>query len=312
MSGAYVRDFSSFTRSILLFCLLLIPQAVSGQSSVTDDTGATFTVDSAPQRIVSLIPSNTELLFAVGAGSSVVGVTNYCDYPPEARKIEKVGDLTAMSLEKVVALDPELVLATKGNSKELVFSLRALGVRVFVLDPQTIEEVLDATGKVGALTGRSEAARALVDGYRQRLAHVADRIDELTESERPSVFVGSPFRDENWTPGPETYTSAVIRRAGGRNIADDLAPRTWAVYNLENIVSKNPQVLLSTLDVGQDPAETRTRYLERAKSLEGWRDLDAVRNERVVLIPGNWLLRPAPRLIQAIETLASALHPNLF
>ncbi len=307
-----MRDFSSFSRSILLFCLLLIPQAVSGQTSVTDVTGTTFTVGSTPQRIVSLIPSNTELLFAVGAGSSVVGVTNYCDYPPEARKIEKVGDLTAMSLEKVVALDPELVLATKGNSKELVFSLRALGVRVFVLDPQTIEEVLDAIGKVGALTGRSEASRALVDSYRQRLAHVADRIDELTESERPTVFVGSPFRDENWTPGPETYTSAVIRRAGGRNIADDLAPRTWAVYNLENIVSKDPQVLLSTLGVGQDPSETRTRFLERAKSLEGWRDLDAIRNERVVLIPENWLLRPAPRLFQAIETLASALHPNLF
>ena len=307
-----MRDFSSFSRSILLFCLLLIPQAVSGQTSVTDVTGTTFAVGSTPQRIVSLIPSNTELLFAVGAGSSVVGVTNYCDYPPEARKIEKVGDLTAMSLEKVVALDPELVLATKGNSKELVISLRALGVRVFVLDPQTIEEVLDAIGKVGALTGRSEAARALVDSYRQRLAHVADRIDELTESERPTVFVGSPFRDENWTPGPETYTSAVIRRAGGRNIADDLAPRTWAVYNLENIVSKDPQVLLSTLGVGQDPSETRTRFLERAKSLEGWRDLDAIRNERVVLIPENWLLRPAPRLFQAIETLASALHPNLF
>ena len=307
-----MRVFSSFARSILLFFLLLIPRAVSGQASVTDDTGTTFTVGNTPQRIVSLIPSNTELLFAVGAGSSVVGVTNYCDYPPEARKIEKVGDLTAMSLEKVVALDPELVLASKGNSKELVFSLRALGVPVFVLDPQTIEEVLDAVGKVGTLTGRAEAARTLVDGYRQRLALVAERIGDLPENERPRIFVGSPFRDENWTPGPETYTSAVIRRAGGRNIADDLAPRTWAVYNLEHIVSKNPQVLLSTLGAGQDPVETRTRYLERARSLKGWRDLDAVRNERIVLIPENWLLRPAPRLFQAIETLASALHPNLF
>ena len=307
-----MRDYSSFARSILLFCLLLIPRAVSGQASVTDDTGTTFTVGNTPQRIVSLIPSNTELLFAVGAGSSVVGVTNYCDYPAEALKIEKVGDLTAMSLEKVVALDPELVLASKGNSKELVFSLRALGVPVFVLDPQTIEEVLDAVGKVGTLTGRAEAARTLVDGYRQRLALVAERIGDLPENERPRIFVGSPFRDENWTPGPETYTSAVIRRAGGRNIADDLAPRTWAVYNLEHIVSKNPQVLLSTLGAGQDPVETRTRYLERARSLKGWRDLDAVRNERIVLIPENWLLRPAPRLFQAIETLASALHPNLF
>ena len=312
MSGAIVRYVSSFPRSILLLCLLLIPRTAAGQVTATDAIGSTVTVQGIPQRIVSLIPSNTEVVFAVGAGSSVVGVTNYCDFPPEARAIEKIGDLTAMSLEKIVALDPDLVLASKGNSRELVYSLKALDIPVFVLDPQTIEEILDDVGTVGALVGREEAARELLDGYRKRLATVADRIGNLSESEHPTVFVGSPFRDENWTPGPETYTSAVIRRAGGRNVADDLAPRTWAVYNLENIVSKNPQVLLSTLGEGQDPEEATQRFLERAKALKGWRDLDAVRNERVVLIPENWLLRPAPRLFDAIETLAGALHPNLF
>lgn len=280
--------------------------------SETDVAGTTVTVHSVPQRIVSLIPGNTELLFAVGAGRSVVGVTNYCDYPPEAGEIAKIGDLTAMSLEKIVDLDPDLVLASTGNSRELIFSLRALDVPVFVIDPQSVEEVLDAIATVGRLAGREEAARELLAGYRQRLAAVSDRVGELAESERPSVFVGSPFRDENWTPGPETFVSAVIRRAGGRNVADDLAPRTWAVYNLEHIVSRNPQVLLSTLGEGQDPEDTTKRYLERAKALKGWQDLDAVRDERVVLIPENWLLRPAPRLIRAIETLAAALHPNLF
>ena len=140
-----------------------------------------------------------------------------------------------MSLEKIVALDPDLVLASTGNSRELIFSLRALDVPVFVIDPQSVEEVLDAIATVGRLAGREEAARELLAGYRQRLAAVSDRVGELAESERPSVFVGSPFRDENWTPGPETFVSAVIRRAGGRNVADDLAPRTWAVYNLEHI-----------------------------------------------------------------------------
>lgn len=290
----------------------MIPRAVSGQVSETDVAGTTVTVHSVPQRIVSLIPGNTELLFAVGAGRSVVGVTNYCDYPPEAGEIAKIGDLTAMSLEKIVALDPDLVLASTGNSRELIFSLRALDVPVFVIDPQSVEEVLDAIATVGRLAGREEAARELLAGYRQRLAAVSDRVGELAESERPSVFVGSPFRDENWTPGPETFVSAVIRRAGGRNVADDLAPRTWAVYNLEHIVSRNPQVLLSTLGEGQDPEESTKRYLERAKALKGWQDLDAVRDGRVVLIPENWLLRPAPRLIRAIETLAAALHPKLF
>lgn len=307
-----MRYVSRFPRSVLLLCFLLISRVAAGQVTVTDAIGSTITIHGTPERIVSLIPSHTELLFSVGAGSSVVGVTTYCDYPPEAREIEKIGDVTAMSLEKIVALDPDLVLASKGNARELIYSLKALNVPVFVLDPQSIEEVLDSIGTVGRLTGREEASRELLDGYRQRLARVAERIGGLTESERPTIFVGSPFRDENWTPGPETYTSAVIRRAGGRNVADDLAPGTWAVYNLENIVSKDPQVLLSTLGEGQDAEEVRARFLERAKSLKGWQNLDAVRNERVVLIPENWLLRPAPRLFLAIETLAAALHPNLF
>ena len=312
MPRTNARYVSSFPRCILLLSLILIPRTVSGQASATDVVGTTVTVQRIPQRIISLIPSNTELLFAIGAGNSVVGVTNYCDYPPEAGGIDKIGDVTSMSLEKIVALDPDLVLASRGNNKELVYSLKALDVPVFVLDPQSIEEVLEAIGTVGKLAGREEAARELLDGYRQRLTAVADRIGDLSESERPSVFVGSPFRDENWTPGPGTYTSAVIRRAGGRNVADDLPPRTWSVYSLENIISKNPQVLLSTLREGEDPVETTKKYLERAKSLDGWRDLDAVRNERVVLIPENWLIRPAPRLLDAIETLAGALHPNLF
>lgn len=311
-SGTNVRYVSRFPRFVLLLSFLLISRVAVGQATETDVIGSAVTLQGTPERIISLIPSNTELLFAVGAGSSVVGVTNYCDYPPEARKIEKIGDVTTMSLEKIVALDPDLVLSSKGNASELVYSLKALDIPVFVLDPQSIEDVLEVIGTVGRLVGREEVALELTDGYRQRLAAVAERIEGLTESERPTIFVGSPFRDENWTPGPETFTSAVIQRAGGRNVADDLAPGTWAVYNLENIVSKDPQVLLSTLGEGQDAEEARARYLERAKSLTGWQDLDAVRNERVVLILENWLLRPAPRLFLAIETLAAALHPNRF
>lgn len=307
-----MRYVTIFPKMVILFCLVLVPRAAAAQASVTDVIGTTVTVHSVPQRIISLIPSNTELLFAVGAGGSVVGVTNYCDHPPEAAEVEKIGDLAAMSLEKIVSLEPDLVLAAKGNSKELVYSLKALGVTVFVLEPQSIEEVLDAIETVGTLTGRMETAGALLDSYRQRLAAVSERIGDLSEDERPRVFVGSPFRDENWTPGPETYTSAVIHRAGGRNVANDLAPRTWSVYNLEQIISKNPQVLLSTLGEGQDPVETTKRYLERAKALDGWRDLDAVRNERVVLIPEDWLIRPAPRIFRAIEVLAGALHPDRF
>ncbi len=309
---AIARLVPRFSKPALLLCLLLISRTAAGQVTVTDVSGATVTLDEVPQRIVSLMPSNTELLFEVGAGGAVVGVTNYCDFPPEAREIEKIGGAVIMSLEKIVALGPDLVLASEANSQELVYSLRALDIPVYVVEPRSIEDILDAIAKLGILTGREEAVQALLAGYRQRLAAVAARLGNLPESERPTVFVGSPFRDENWTPGPETFASAAIHRAGGRNVADDLAPGTWSVYNLENIVSRNPQVLLSTLREGQDPEQAVIRFLDRAKALTGWRDLDAVRNGRVVLIPEDWLVRPTPRLFLAIEALAAALHPTLF
>ena len=155
-SGTIVRHVSRFPRSVLLLCFLLISRVAAGQVTETDVIGSAVTLQVTPERIISLIPSNTELLFAVGAGSSVVGVTNYCDYPPEAREIEKVGDVTTMSLEKIVALDPDLVLASKGNAKELVYSLKALDIPVFVLDPQSIEDVLDAIDTVGRSTRSSQ------------------------------------------------------------------------------------------------------------------------------------------------------------
>ena len=166
-----MRSVSNFLRSAVLLVLLLTTWAVSGQVSVTDATGIKVTVTDTPQRIVSLIPSNTELLFAVGAGGSIVGVTHYCDYPPEAKEIEKIGDLTAMSLEKIVSLDPDLVLAATNNPNEMIQSLRALGVRVFVIDPQTIEEVIDTIDIVGKLTGRTSAASVISEDYRQADGH---------------------------------------------------------------------------------------------------------------------------------------------
>lgn len=296
----------------LHFFILAIPSSVFGQIPMTDATGTTITLADTPRRIVSLMPSNTELLFAVGAGNSVVGISNYCDYPPEVKMIEKVGDITTMSLEKIVSLAPDLVLASKGNSSDLIEGLRALDVPVFVLNPQTIEEMIESIAIVGKLSGKSETAARLLADSINRLSVITEHISNLEEHDRPTVFVGSPFRDENWTPGPGTFISGVIRHAGGRNAADNVKAGSWAVYSLEDIILKDPAVLLSTLRPNQNAVDVKIEFLKRAKGLNGWRNLDAVRNERVVLLPENWLVRPTTRIIHAIEILAAALHPHLF
>ncbi len=269
-------------------------------------------MSSPAKRIISLIPNNTEILFAVGAGTSVVGVTNYCDFPIQAQDINKIGDHTAMSLEKIVSLNPDLVLASKRNPEEIILSLRDLNITVFVIDPKTFEELFDSIIMIGDLTGYKFKAEKLVASYKSRLDDISIKIASLNKNDHPSVFVGSPSRNENWTPGPGTFISRVIERAGGRNIGESLPPGKWAVYTMEMLISKNPEFILSTIAEGEILAEVRKRILKQAKTLEGWQNLSAIRNSQIVLIPEDWLLRPGPRIIKAVEILSRSLHPTLF
>ena len=300
-----------FALSLGLICTHSEVGAQEG-TTLTDVTGYEHTVRKPPTRIVSLIPSNTELLFVVGAGKAVVGVTDYCNYPPEVKEIEKIGDLMTLSVETIVALKPDLVLATGDNPDEPIRSLRELGINVFVIDPQTVEGVIEALKTVGILTGHRAQALDLVQDIKSRISVLNKKLGALPADRRPTVFVGSPQRTENWTPGPGTFSTDVIQRAGGRNISDELKSGTWGVYSLEKIVAKNPEVILSTVHEAQDVEKSTQSLIALAKGMSGWKNIRAIKNGRVVLLPEDWLLRPTPRMIKAIEQLAQMLHPELF
>jgi iron complex transport system substrate-binding protein len=269
-------------------------------------------MDRPPARIVSLIPSVTEILFAVGAGDAIVGVTTYCTYPPEARQKPKVGDLFSVSVEGVVALKPDLVVATRDNPMDVIQGLRALRIPVFVDDPQTIDEVLQSIRRVGQLTGRTARADSLIAAYQKRLNAVDDIVRNIPADQRPSVFVGNPLNAEHWTPGPGTFTTDIIARAGGRNIADDLKSRTWGVYSFEQIIAKNPEVILASTEADQEAEALREKIVARAAGIPGWKDIRAVKNSRILVLSVEWLFRPGPRVILAVEQLAAALHPARF
>lgn len=287
------------SRSLLLVLGWL---AMAWGDPVVDDLGVSVSLEKAPGRIVSLAPSNTELLFALGLGERLVGVTQYCNFPPEAQAIEKVAGYSDLSLEKIVAVAPDLVVAARGNDLEGIAALRAAGIPVFSLDIQTLEGLVEATGRLGQLTGAGEAAQRLQADWRGRMARVKARVD--SSAQRPRVMWGY-FGEPVYTAGAGTLIDDLITGAGGANLGRQ-APGAWPQVDLETILSWSPEVLLSAA-MGEDASAERE--LSRLRGLAGWDQLPAVRHGAVYQLNSDWLTRPGPRALLALEQLAGLLHP---
>jgi iron complex transport system substrate-binding protein len=268
--------------------------------TVEDDVGNIITLGVAPARIISLAPSHTETLYALGLGDRVVGVTEYCNYPPEAAEKPPVGSFATIDLEQVVGLEPDLVLATTMHMAETVPALQDRGVTVFVIDPQSVSDVLDAIGRIGQITGSEEAAEALIADMQARVDAVQEKIKDAP---RPKVFweLGA----ELYTVGPNTFIDDLITLAGGENVAAD-ADTSWPQLSVEAILLKDPDVIvLADHNYGQTA--------EMVKERPGWEDIRAVQEGNIIEITDDDIVsRPGPRLAEGVEFLAQALHPDLF
>ena len=269
-----------------------------------DDLGRDVTIPEKPTRIISLYPSFTETLFALGLGEKVVGVTTFCDYPPEALHKEKVGGVTTVDLEKVVALNPDLVLVGARLQREVVAKLEKLGVTVVALYPENFEEILENIRLIGKVTGQEQEARRLTADMEKRGKFITDRTKELADSERPRVFYLTWY-DPLMTMGPGTFVNEWIKLAGGENIAAD-AKQKVPVYSLETVIARNPQVII--LSGGSMTSIT----VDELKALKRWQVIDAVKNGRVYSIDCALVGGPNPRIVDGLEILAKYLHPELF
>lgn len=283
---------------------IVATEAVAEGLSFTDGLGREVTLAAPAQRIVSLAPSNTEILFAVGAGDQVIGRDEFSDYPAEAASIESVGgSMGEYSAEAIVALEPDLVLAAEINTPELVSQLEDLGLTVYYLsNPTTIEEMYTNLEIVGQLTGHDTTE--MVDSLKARVAAVDEKIAPI--SSRPSVFYEIDASDPSkpWTYGPGSFGNLLIERAGGFNIASD-APDSYPQLSLEQVVVANPSVIL----LGDSMwGVTPESVLDR----EGWNTILAVQNNQIFPIDDNLISRPGPRLVDGLEALAKILHPGLF
>jgi len=281
-----------------------VPAPASAAITLTDGLGRSVVLKEAAQRIVSLAPSNTEILFAVGAGDRVVGRDEFSDYPPEAATIESVGgSMGEYSVEAIVALKPDLVLAAEINAPELVKQLEDLGLTVYYLkNPATLEEMYVNLEIVAQLTGEDPVK--LTDSLKARVAAVDEKIMPL--SARPSVFYEIDATDpaKPYTYGPGTFGDLLITRAGGFNIGRDLTD-PYPQISLEQIVVSNPMVILLGDSIWGVTAES-------VVARSGWGTIEAVIQNHIFPIDDNLISRPGPRLVDGLEQLAKLLHPGVF
>jgi iron complex transport system substrate-binding protein len=285
-----------------------VPVSTEAPASVaielTDGLGRSVVLNEAAKRVVSLAPSNTEILFAVGAGDQVIGRDEFSDYPPAAASIESVGgSMGEYSVEAIVALEPDLVLAAEINSPELVKQLEDLGLTVYYLkNPLTIEEMYVNLEIVAQLTG--EDPTKLTDSLKARVDAVDEKIMPL--SSRPSVFYEIDATDPGkpYTYGPGTFGDLLITRAGGFNIGNELTD-PYPQISLEQIVLSNPSIIL----LGDSMWGVT---VESVVARPGWEKIAAVTSNQIFPIDDNLISRPGPRLVDGLEQLAKLLHPGVF
>ena len=252
-------------------------EEISYPIEVTDQLGRVVKLEKAPQRIVSLAPSNTEILFALGLADKVVAVTDYCNYPAEAQAKPKIGGFTTTNIEKVVALSPDLILAAQIQEKKIIPVLEGKGLTILALDPKTLDEVLESITLVGEVTGKGDEASQLVTEMRNRIEAVTDKTDNLPEAQRPRAFYIT-WHDPLMTPGSGTRHNELIRMAGGTNTARDLTG--YAAISLEAVIKANPQVIIAGVGMGSGE-DLPFQYVRTEPRL---RNVDARINNRVYSI----------------------------
>jgi iron complex transport system substrate-binding protein len=284
------------------FALALVgTSAPVGAFTVRDMLGRDVTLAAPPARIVSLVPSVTEIVYALNAEGALVGVTDFCDFPPQARRKPRVGGMVAPSLEAVVALRPDLVIATTAGTREDTFTqLTRLAVPVYLVGVHRVADVAALIERIGGLTGRPAAAESLVARLEQRIDSVKRTVRTL---ERPRVlYVLWP--EPLIVPGRDTIVTELIQLAGGQSLTAGEAD-AWPRYSLEAAVAKRPEVILLAnhgAGTGAIAADTWRRLT----------DLPAVKAGRLRAVNGDLLHRYGPRVVDGLEQLARAIHPEAF
>jgi len=295
---------------IIVILFGFVVGAVSGcqqqpaPGTFTDDLGREVTLAQIPQRIVSHVPAITETLFALGLGEKIVGVSDYCDYPAEAREKPSVGNYFNPSIESIIAQDPDLVL-TDGYSEGLILQLDNLGVAGVVLRPEDITGIMKDIELLGRIAGVEEKATELVVAMTSRLTEVDSRTKSIPRVRVFYVFDATDL-DYPWTAGPGSFAHSLITLAGGQNIAAE-AHGDWVQFGIETLLDADPEVILVDTSHG-----TAVVSVEALQAHPAWREITAVQQGSIYTIDGDLVNRPGPRIVQGLEEIARSINPELF
>lgn len=272
--------------------------------TITDDLGRQVTINKAPERIVSLVPATTEILFALGLGDKVVGVTEYCNYPVEALAKPKIGGFNTTSSELIVAAQPDLVLATDIHIN-YIQQLENAGLTVVVTDPVNLAQVIETIRLIGQITGAADEANKLTSNMQERINAVENRVKDLPDEQKPVVYF-EIWPDPLTTGGAKSFINSLITTAGGKNIAADV-DQDWVTISSEIVLTCNPQVIIFCYHGAS------LQSAEQIKARTGWADVDAIKNNRIEFMPDQDIItRTGPRVVDSLEQVAAAIHPELF
>jgi len=268
--------------------------------TVVDDFGRIVSIQKYPKRIISLAPSTTEILFAIGAGGLIVGNTDYCNYPDAAKNITKVGGFyQTLNIEVVVGLEPDLVIAFYGQEQE-VSTLEDLGICVIALHPETLNGVILNIRQMGLILNKTAEANNLADSLEARIKNVTALTSNVT-LHKPDVYIEYY---EYWTYGPGSFGNDLVLKAGGKNIAATTTT-AYPMVTSEFVVGSDPGIIILTAGM-YAPTE------EDIKNRPGWENISAVKNDKIYYIDGDLIDRPGPRIVNGLEELAKIVHPELF
>ena len=298
----------TFLVSSLLFLLVFAGAASAADwepVTITDDLGVTVTIDKYPERIVSLSPANTEILFALGLGDRIVGVTEYCTYPEAALSKDKIGGFSTINTEKIAVLNPDLLVAADGNSEETIAHLRELGYTIITVNADTIDTTLADIRLIGKAAGVDSAAEELVSSMQADLAEIAEK---TKGAEKPTIL-HCMWTDPLWVSGSGTFQDEMISAAGGVNAA--AAEGGWVALTMEKFLTMNPDIIVvdsgDGMGVGTDDA-LKNFFLKDSRM----QSLSAVQNERVYVVNADIIDRGGPRIVEGVEALAEIAHPDIF
>ncbi len=268
-----------------------------------DGMGRRVQLTGMPERIISLAPSNTEMLFALGLQEKVVGVSEYCNYPPEALEIPRAGSFSEPNIEQILSLEPDLVIAVPLQDKE--FSrLEELGIPLLAVDPTSVEEIYSSLELIGEATGAEEEASLLVEDLREKIGAVKEKVGHLSPEERVRVYY-EVYSDPLMSVGGDTVIHELLEAAGGINIFEDMEA-AYPQVSSEVIVDRDPEVIVFPDYHGTEEFPVR-EILERS----GWGSVSAVQDDRVYGVDPDKISRSGPRIAEVVEELAELFYPDI-